>query len=242
MSNLLSVSGKATVVPIPDESHPDESGHQASGQRRLVGGVTCAGTFLRSVSLWGSWRQPARRAQPQTRSTPRTASCFQQRATDRRSSSSSTLTGTSRLVHRREWPRQLCAAGRPHRDGRRRARAARIATRMPACWRSCPRDELDALEAEVPTAALRQVMQRHPVAVPLYEHAGAKRGHVTIRYAARPPVNRVWVNSRAGAANQRDHQACESRSTCAGPPPTSTEQPSPAAHGWPRSSHLARRG
>jgi hypothetical protein len=27
MSNLLSVSGKATVVPIPDENHPDESGH-----------------------------------------------------------------------------------------------------------------------------------------------------------------------------------------------------------------------
>jgi hypothetical protein len=35
MSILLSVGGKATVVPIPDESLPDKSGHQAARPRDL---------------------------------------------------------------------------------------------------------------------------------------------------------------------------------------------------------------
>jgi hypothetical protein len=53
------------------------------------------------------------------------------------------------------------------------------------------RDDLDALDGEVPTAALSHGMQRHPVAVPLDQHNAAQASHPTIRSAARPPVNRI---------------------------------------------------
>jgi hypothetical protein len=44
MCILLTVGGKATVVPIPDESLPDESGHQAARPRDL--------RHVRAVLAW----------------------------------------------------------------------------------------------------------------------------------------------------------------------------------------------
>lgn len=73
----------------------------------------------------------------------------------------------------------------------------------PVARRECPRvgdpahrDHVDALGGEVPTAALRQGVQRHPVADPLDQHDGAQRGHVTIG-ARGTPAGQQCLRQRA---------------------------------------------